>query len=47
MTWLSPEEKTMLFKLAQRQGITMSSWVRKAIRETAVMQDLWVSPKQA
>lgn len=46
MTWLSQEEKKMLLKLAQRQGITMSSWVRKEVREAAILQGVWIPSAQ-
>ena len=39
--YFTPEEKQMLTTLAQRQGISMAAWVRKEIREAAILQDVW------
>lgn len=44
--WLFPGEKKLLAIFAEQQGVTMSDWIRKVIRDTAITQDVF-SPKQA
>ena len=39
---MNPQEREALEKLAEKHGVTMSGWVKAAIRRAAKRQKVWI-----